>query len=59
MSPFFTTLAIWVGSLLSISLLTTKVRGSEFEKCKSYEKYLGKWLLFLTIALVQGMVVSL
>ena len=59
MSPFFTTLAIWVGSLLSISLLTTKVRGREFEKCKSYEKYLGKWLLFLTIALVQGMVVSL
>lgn len=59
MSPFFTTLAIWVGSLLSISLLTTKVRGSEFENYKSYEKYLGKWLLFLTIALVQGMVVSL
>ncbi|MBB1557094.1 MAG: YhgE/Pip domain-containing protein, partial [candidate division SR1 bacterium] len=59
MSPFFTTLAIWVGSLLSISLFTTKTREKAFQNFKSYQKYLGKWLFFLTIALLQGIVVSL
>lgn len=59
MSPFFTTLAIWVGSLLGISLFTTKVREKEFANFKSYEKYLGKWLFFLTLGLVQASVVSL
>ena len=59
MSPFFTTLAIWVGSLLSISLFTTKTREKAFQNFKSYQKYLGKRLFFLTIALLQGIVVSL
>ena len=59
MSPFFTTLAIWVGSLLSISLFTTKTREKAFQNFKSYQKYLGKRLFFLTIALMQGIVVSL
>ena len=40
MSPFFTTLAIWVGSLLSISIFTTKTRGKLFYHCKNYQKYL-------------------
>ena len=59
MSPFFTTLAIWVGSLLSISLFTTKTREKAFQNFKSYQKYLGKRFFFLTIALLQGIVVSL
>ena len=59
MSPFFTTLAIWVGALLSISLFTTKTREKAFQNFKSYQKYLGKRLFFLTIALMQGIVVSL
>lgn len=59
MSPFFTTLAIWVGSLLSISLFTTKSREKAFYHCKNYQKYLGKWLFFLSIALLQALVVAL
>ena len=59
MSPFFTTLAIRVGSLLNISLFTTKIREKTFYHCKHYQKYLGKWLLFLSIALIQGIIVTL
>lgn len=59
MSPFFTTLAIWVGSLLNISLFTTKTRSKFTQACKPYQQYLGKWLFFLTVALLQASVVSL
>lgn len=59
MSPFFTTLAIWVGSLLSISIFTTKTRGKLFYHCKNYQKYLWKWLFFLTLSLLQGSIVAL
>ena len=59
MSPFFTTLAIWVGSLLSISIFTTRTKGKLFYHCKSYQKYLGKRLFFLTLALLQAIIVAL
>ena len=59
MSPFFTTLAIRVGSLLNISLFTTKIREKTFYHCKHYQKYLGKRLLFLSIALIQGIIIAL
>lgn len=59
MSPFFTTLAIRVGPLLSISLFTTRIRRSRFFACKNYQKFFGKRLFFLTIALVQALIVSL
>lgn len=59
MSPFFTILAIRVGSLLSISLFSTKVIWKKFTNCKRYQKYFGKWLFFLTIALIQASIVAL
>lgn len=59
MSPFFTTLAIWVGSLLCISVFTTRSKEKKFYHCKSYQKYLGKRLFFVTIALLQGAIVAL
>ncbi|MDQ0215331.1 putative membrane protein [Oikeobacillus pervagus] len=57
MSPFFTTLALWVGALLLISLLTVEVHGKEGE-FKSYQIYLGRLLTFLTIALIQSLIVT-
>lgn len=57
MTPFYTVLSIWVGSLLMSSLLTTKVEDEE-NKYKPYEKYLGRWILFLIIALFQAMIVT-
>ena len=59
MSPFFTVLAIWVGSLLMIAMFTTKVKEKKFANCKEIEKFFGKWLFFLTISIAQGLIVSL
>ena len=59
MSPFFTVLAIRVGSLLMIAMFTTRVKGEEFAKCKEIEKFRWKRLFFLTISFAQGLIVSL
>ncbi|MDU6766740.1 MAG: YhgE/Pip domain-containing protein, partial [Gemella haemolysans] len=48
MTPFYTVLSIWVGSLLMSSLLTTKVEDEE-KKYKPYQKYFGRGLLFVII----------
>ncbi|SDD13756.1 putative membrane protein [Paenibacillus sp. UNCCL117] len=58
MSPFFTTLSLWVGALLLVSLLTVEVH-EEGIRYKSYQVYLGRFLTFLTIALVQSLFVTL
>lgn len=58
MTPFYTVLSIWVGSLLMSSLLTTKVEDEE-EKYKPYEKYFGRGLLFVIISLFQTLVITL
>ncbi|REK76816.1 YhgE/Pip domain-containing protein [Paenibacillus paeoniae] len=58
MSPFFTTLSLWVGALLLVSLLTVDVHHAE-HAYRSYEVYLGRYLTFLTIAIVQSLLVTL
>ncbi|MGO4545202.1 YhgE/Pip family protein [Paenibacillus sp. 2TAB23] len=58
MSPFFTTLSLWVGALLLVSLLTVDVHQTE-TAYRSYQIYLGRYLTFLTIALVQSLLVTL
>lgn len=59
MSPFFTTLAIRVGSLLLVSLLTTKVKSEFSTRFSKRECFIGKWFVFLSIAWIQALVVSL
>ncbi|MBW6410536.1 YhgE/Pip domain-containing protein [Clostridium weizhouense] len=55
MTPFYTILSFWVGLLLLSSILTVDVHGNY----KSVEIYFGKLLLFITLALIQSMIVSL
>ena len=54
MTPFYTVLSLWVGVLLLTSLLTTEVHG----EYKPYQVYFGRGLTFLTIALLQALIVS-
>ena len=54
MTPFYTVLSLWVGVLLLTSLLTTEVHG----EYKPYQVYFGRGLTFLTIALLQSLIVS-
>ncbi|CAM3826199.1 YhgE/Pip domain-containing protein [Mesobacillus zeae] len=57
MSPFYTTLSLWVGTLLLVSMLTVEVHepGREF---KSYQVYFGRFLTFLTLAVLQSILVT-
>ena len=54
MTPFYTVLSLWVGVLLLTSLLTTEVHGDY----KPYQVYFGRGLTFLTMALLQALIVS-
>lgn len=58
MSPFFTTLSLWVGALLLVSLLTVEVH-EEGAAYKDYQVYFGRYLTFVTIALLQSLLVTL
>lgn len=56
MSPFFSTLALWVGATLLVSLVTTEVHDEN--PYKSYEVYFGRFLTFLALALLQSICVT-
>lgn len=56
MSPFYTTLALWVGGTMLIALVNVDVVSDK--KYYAYQIYLGRGLLFLVIGLMQAMVVS-
>ena len=47
MTPFYTTLCLWVGILLLTSLLTTEVhvKGEDDDQYKPYQVYLGRGLI--------------
>lgn len=60
MSPFYSTLALWVGTLILVSLLTTEPHGfKEDIKFKTYEKYFGKFLTFTFIGICQALILTL
>lgn len=58
MSPFFTTLSLWVGALLLVSLLTIHVDDKE-GGFRSTHIYFGRFLTFWMIALFQALIVTL
>lgn len=56
MTPFYTVLAIWVGGLLLISLLSTEVHHvSEFTL---RQEYFGKLMTFLLIGIIQTIIIT-
>lgn len=60
MSPFYTVLSLWVGGLILVSLLTVNAKNFEGEEeLTSREIFFGKYLLFITIGVLQGAVVTL
>lgn len=58
MSPFFTTLSLWVGALLLVSLLSAEVHepGTAYA---SYQVYFGRLFTFVAISLLQSLLVTL
>lgn len=60
LTPFYTVLAIWVGSLLLCALLTTEYRNlAESRDLNFVQKHFGKMLLFIVLSLIQSSIVTL
>lgn len=55
MTPFYTVLSLWVGLLLLASMLTVEAHGDY----SATAQYFGKLLLFLSISIVQALIVSI
>ncbi|MEB7754503.1 YhgE/Pip domain-containing protein [Staphylococcus pseudoxylosus] len=59
-TPFYTALAIWVGALLLVSLLTTDNKHKSLEPhLTTREIYLGKSGLFYMLGVIQALIVSI
>lgn len=60
MAPFYTTLALWVGAFILLALLTVKVKSFKADiKLTVGEQFLGRYLTFATIAIMQALVTIL
>ena len=57
MAPFYTVLALWVGSLFCACLLKTGIREADRpKKLRVTQHYIGRYALFLSCALLQALV---
>ena len=61
MSPFFTTLSLWVGALILVSLLSVNAvpLSENLDKKGIRLAYLGRYLTFITIVIFQAIIVTL
>ena len=58
MTPFYTNLALWVGGLILVSFLIQEVdKDEKVRKFTAGQAYFGRWLLFVAVGLVQGLIV--
>ena len=55
MAPFYSVLAAWVGLTILVSIISVEASGSY----KSHEIYFGKLLTYLSITILQGLVIGL
>lgn len=53
-APFYTTLALWVGGVVLVSLIKVKAHTDGVENPRPYELFLGRYLLFFVLALIQA-----
>lgn len=52
-APFYTTLAIWVGGVVLVSLLKVHADKKGLVNVKDHQLYFGRFLLFMVLGLVQ------
>ena len=60
MIPFYSNLAIWVGGIVLIAIIKMEVdRDKSMKGYKASELYMGRWLLYIFIGMIQGFIVCL
>lgn len=60
MTPFYTVLCLWVGGLILVSILKTKIKEDEnIKNILPSQAYFGRYLLFMTMGILQALIVCL
>lgn len=62
MAPFYSTLSIWVGGIVLVAMLKVGVSEASVEglkKVKNYQMYLGRYIIFLIVGLLQTTLICL
>ena len=60
MIPFYSNLAIWVGGIVLIAIIKMEVdRDKTMKDYTASEMYMGRWLLYVVIGVIQGFIVCL
>ena len=60
MTPFYTNLALWVGGLILVSILKQEVdKDAEVSDFSNTSAYFGRWMLFVVLAVIQGLIVCI
>lgn len=62
MSPFYSSLSLWIGAVFLVALTSVNVskrRQSTLVNPKPWQMYLGRYGIFATIALLQGLVLCI
>lgn len=57
-APFFTNVGCWVGSFVAITLFRQDADSDGIEGLTPAQAFLGRWLLMMPLAMLQGFVVS-
>jgi len=57
-APFYTTLALWVGGVVLVSLIKVRAHSDGLKKKpKEYELYFGRYLLFFVLGVIQTVII--
>ncbi len=62
MAPFYSTLSIWVGGIVLVAMLKVSVSGAcveNLKKVKNYQMYLGRYIIFMIVGLLQSTLICL
>ena len=56
-TPFYTTLALWVGAIILVSLMKVKVvPKGYYQNAKDYELFFGRYILFFLLGQLQSLI---
>ena len=58
-APFYTNLALWVGGFVLVAIYKVEVDGEGVGRFKPWQGYFGRWLLFVALGELQGLICCL
>lgn len=63
MTPFYTILAIWVGSIVLVAVLKAEISRRDIEKLGSnvrpIQAYFGRYMIYLMVSIIQAIIIAL